>query len=84
MISSVLDRPDMLFACLFYRESPGNRIVSTQGVLTSWAAMDDFPGIKVTVFSCQSFNIRTLSLLISMLMFTSGELLSKNAYFAQN
>ena len=44
MISSVLDRPDMLFACLFYRESPWNRIVSAQGVLTSRAAMDDFPG----------------------------------------
>ena len=29
----------MLFACLFYRESPGNRIVSTQGVLTSWPAI---------------------------------------------
>ena len=46
MISSALDRPDMLFARLFYHESRGNRIVSAQGVLTLWAAMDmdDFPG----------------------------------------
>ena len=67
--TSVLDRPDMLFACLFYRESPGSRIVSTQGVLTSWAA------IVVSVFgffTCTFLRFHSLS---------SSRLLRVSAHF---